>query len=550
MEDINLTAYQSWKLKQQKRLGEQNKDEIVELSRGEDSATIKRRQRRTELLERSKKTLEESQSISGWETESCFSGGTVPLSAFWTGAGVTGPPTIINDDNFSMLSGRSSVISQTRSTRSQPMGLPQAMAQVPIVPVSTVQGPSGEQIVNLASIQSWIANVVTETLIQKQGEINLPPSRSGSVLSFDRRSSIFSGQCMNDDKTSVLSGASYSSLQSHGKGRAESVISTGGASNLTDMSGLGSRRNKITTTSVPLYSLFQDQVNMRKLDSMDKEIKSEMREKMATYAVKKITEDNKRSTLYKKKKLKEEEDQEQKKADNLVDTSNRKKSTRSYGLSGRLNLSTVLERDKNTSIDEWLDSVRPPQRKQASTSADRTVPVSSNTSRSADQEFTDYDLPIRRASYTTEEQDESNITSRYQFKFQADRESSPDSSPEPYYPRRSPLDTEIYSNVFKESNTYIRAGASNAPLEEYGEVSKHEYSTKKVTNYSQYKTEETQGRGGREEREEEYDVAAFISQTRQRSRVQAAAEIENDKVIAAWREQQVTKSESYKSSES
>ena len=120
-QDVNLTAYQAWKLRQQKRLGEENTDEILEMSRGEDSATIKRRLRREEILERSKKTLEESQSMCGWESESCVSGGTIPLSAFWAGAGVTGPPSGANDDNMSVLSGRSSAISsvsQARSTRS------------------------------------------------------------------------------------------------------------------------------------------------------------------------------------------------------------------------------------------------------------------------------------------------------------------------------------------------------------------------------------------------------------------------------------------------
>ncbi|KAL0204461.1 hypothetical protein M9458_002479, partial [Cirrhinus mrigala] len=64
LEDVNLTAYQTWKLKQQKKHGgEENKDEILEMSRAEDPATIKKRQRREELLERTRKTLEESQSV-------------------------------------------------------------------------------------------------------------------------------------------------------------------------------------------------------------------------------------------------------------------------------------------------------------------------------------------------------------------------------------------------------------------------------------------------------------------------------------------------------
>ncbi|KAE8278415.1 Inactive dual specificity phosphatase 27 [Larimichthys crocea] len=332
LQDVNLTAYQSWKLRQQKRYGEENTDEILEMSRGEDSATVKRRQKREEILERSRKNLEESQSMCGWENESCVSGGTIPLSAFWAGAGVTGPPSVANDDNMSMLSGRSSVISsvsQARSTRSAKSTVPvNPMTPVPpILPVPTVQGPGGEPMVNLASIQNWIANVVTETIKQKQTEMSLPPpSRAGSDLSFGGATSMISGRGMDDDKASLLSGASYSSGLSQGRGRAASVLSGGGQSSVTGVTGitgrgsalgsslgttLGSKKNKITTTSVPLFSLFQDQVDMGKLDAIDKEIKSEMRDKMATYEKKKILEDNKRSTLYKKKKPKEDEEEEE-----------------------------------------------------------------------------------------------------------------------------------------------------------------------------------------------------------------------------------------------
>ncbi|XP_046887384.1 serine/threonine/tyrosine-interacting-like protein 2 [Hypomesus transpacificus] len=462
LDDVNLTAYQSWKLKQQKRLGEDNKDDIVELSRGDDSATVKRRQRREELLERSRRTLEESQSMCGWDTESSLSGSNVPLSAFWAGAGVT---TAGSDDNISMLSGRSSVVSQSRSVRSQPLGLP--LTPVPIVPVPTVPGPGGEPMVNLASIQNWIANVVTDTLNQKQAEMSLPPSRAGSVLSFDGGSSLYSGRGAADDKASVLSGVSYSSSLSNRHGPA------GGASSL---SGLGSRRNKITTTSVPLYSLFQDQVDLHKLDLMDKEIKSDMRDKMASYEVKKIAEDNKRSTLYKKKPKEEEKDEEEE--DNFSpgktskglrgDTSIPKKPTRSYGLSGRLNLSTALERDKNTSIDEWLNSVRPPQRRQEG--AERATPGSSST-------------------LSEGEDEDEEFTSPYQFRRRADTESSPDHSPEPYHPaRRSPTDKSL-------SNSSSRAGGED------GDESQADYSAKrKFTHYSQYR-ELQDGRGGGEREE-------------------------------------------------
>lgn len=542
LQDVNLTAYQSWKLRQQKRFGEENTDEILELSRGEDSATIKRRQRREEILERSKKTLEESQSMCGWDSESCVSGGTIPLSAFWAGAGVTGPPSVANDDNMSMLSGRSSVISsvsQAHSTRSAQSGVPPVP---PILPVPTVQGPGGEPMVNLASIQNWIANVVSETIKQKQSEMSLPPpSRAGSELSFGGAASAISGRVVDDDKASLLSGASYSSAPSQGPGRAASVLSGGGASGVSGLTGRGSalgssfsstldsKKKKITTTSVPLFSLFQDQVNMGKLDAMDKEIKSEMRGKMATYEKKKILEDNKRSTLYKKKKPKEDEDEEEerkkKEEEFLEETKKKEKPTRTYGLSGCLNLNPALEKDKNTSIDDWLKSVRPPPKK-----SDSGVDAgpSEDPYDDLDASASEFDFSSRRASYAVDEQDEE--TFRYRSRLQNDLSSE---------------EAEYSCNGFTQPHSYIRPGRSYGA---YTESADSDASTHRTfAHHSQYASSETEGRRSRREatdEEEDDDIAAFIAQTRQRIRARAAAEAEDDEVLTAWRAQQEAKSQS------
>ncbi|KAM9334390.1 serine/threonine/tyrosine-interacting-like protein 2 [Symphorus nematophorus] len=555
-QDVNLTAYQSWKLRQQKRFGEENTDEILELSRGEDSKTAKRRQKREELLERSKKTLEESQSMCGWETESCISGGTIPLSAFWAGAGVTGPPSVANDDNMSMLSGRSSVISsvsQARSTRSAQSAAPvNPLTPVPpIVPVPTVQGPGGEPMVNLASIQNWIANVVSETIKQKQSEMSLPPpSRAGSELSFGGPTSMISGRGLDDDKASLLSGASYSSALSQGRGRAASVLSGGGSSSISGLTGrgsalgstldstLGSKKNKITTTSVPLFSLFQDQVNMGKLDAIDKEIKSEMRDKMATYEKKKILEDNKRSTLYKKKKPKEDEEEEEerkkKEEEFLEETKKKEKPARSYGLSGCLNLNPALEKDKNTSIDDWLKSVRPPPRKTASGAE---VGPSEDPYDDLDASASEFDFSSRRASYAVDEEDEETygVSSRYRSRLQEDL---------------SGEDAEYSCNGFTQSRSYSRAGRSYGAYNESdeGTESYGDPSTKRqFAHHSRYESSDTEGRRSRRaeiEEEEEDDIATFIAQTRQRIRARAAAEAEDDEVLAAWRAQQEAKSQS------
>uniref|UniRef100_A0A3Q1FTL1 Dual specificity phosphatase 27 n=1 Tax=Acanthochromis polyacanthus TaxID=80966 RepID=A0A3Q1FTL1_9TELE len=526
-QDVNLTAYQAWKLRQQKRLGEENTDEILEMSRGEDSATVKRRQRREEILERAKKTLEESQSMCGWESESCVSGGTIPLSAFWAGAGVTGPPSVANDDNMSMLSGRSSVISsvsQPRSTRSsQSVGPMNPVPPVPpILPVPTVQGPGGEPMVNLSSIQNWIANVVSETIKQKQSEMSLPPpSRAGSELSFGGASSVISGRGRDDDKASLLSGASYSSALSQGRGRTPSVLSAGGSSSISGLGGRGSG-----DPSVPLFSLFQDQVNLGKLDAMDKEIKSEMRGKMATYEKKKILEDNKRSTLYKKKKPKEDEDEEeerkQKEEEFLEEAKKKEKPKRTYGLSGCLNLNPELEKDKNTSIDDWLQSVRPPPRKPAS-GAEVLPPEDPYDD--LDASASEFDFSSRRASFAAEDDEETTygVTSRYRSRLHEDLSSE---------------DADYSCNGFAPSHSYSRAGRSyDEGMESYSDFS----TSRKFTPRYGSSDAEGSSRSRREEADgddEEDDIATFIAQTRQRIRARAAAEAEDDEVLAAWRAQQ------------
>ncbi|XP_069576427.1 serine/threonine/tyrosine-interacting-like protein 2 [Brachyistius frenatus] len=557
-QDVNLTAYQAWKMRQQKRLGEDNKDEILELSRGEDSATVKRRQRREELLERSKKTLEESQSMCGWEAESCVSGGTIPLSAFWAGAGVAGPPSVTNDDNMSTLSGRSSVISsvsQARSTRSAQSGvhLNHVPPVPPVLPVPTVQGPGGEPMVNLASIQNWIANVVSETIKQKQDEMSLPPSsRVGSELSFGGASSVISGRGVDDDKASLLSGASYSSALSQGRGRAASVLSGGRSSSISGLTARGSalgsslgstlpsKRNKITTTSVPLFSLFQDQVNLGKLDAMDKEMKSEMRDRMSTYEKKKILEDNKRSTLYKKKKPKEDEDEEEERKKReeefLEETKKKAKPKRTYGLSGCLNLNPALEKDKNTSIDDWLQSVRPPPRKPASGAE---ADPSEDPYNDLDASASEFDFSSRTASYAAGEdaEDTYGVASRYRSRLHEDLPSE---------------DTEYSCNRVTQSHGYSRAGRSYGAYEESdeGAESCSDFSTKrKFAHHSRYESSETEGMRSRredanKEEEEEDDIATFIAQTRQRVRARAAAEPVDDEVLAAWRAQQDAKSHS------
>lgn len=556
LEDVNLTAYQTWKLKQQKKHGgEENKDEIVQMSRGEDAATIKRRQRREELLERTRKTLEESQSLCGWETESALST-SIPLSAFCAGAFPSA--SVAGDDNVSVLSGRSSVLSGL-STRSQP-----PVPQEPPAPPATVIGPNGEPMVNIANIQNWIANVVNETLMQKQTEMmmmgtSLAPSRAGSVFSLGAGSSVGPGRGVDDDKASVISGATSSSVLSRNRAesvldararsvvsaanRAESVISSGGTSNISSVSGLGSRRSKITTTSVPLYSLFQDQVNLHKLDTMEKEIKSDIRDKMSSYEVKKIAEDNKRSTLYKKKKQKEEDeehegDHEKSNGFNDIETRpcEKPKPKRDYGRSGILNLPASAS-NPTGNIDEWLKNVRPPGKPK--TYEGEAEPRMSRPLYEEVEESSEFDFPSRRSSITIDEDEEEKYSTRFTSRHRADGHMDLCGDPEFNYPsRRSPPSTEYSYNGLGETTSYRNRSSHTDEEERVGYL---DYSTKQKPTHSSLL--ENTLRTSNTRQEEDEDISAFIAQIKQRARARVAEEMEDDEVVVAWRKQE----ESHKS---
>ena len=517
LEDVNVTAYQTWKLKQQKKYGEENKDELLEMCRGEDSSTAKRRQRREELLERSRKTLEESQSVCGWDTAS---GSSIPLSAFC--AGDFPASSAAGDDNISMLSGRSSLQSQARSLHSQ---APVQPAQHPPMPPITTQ--DGEPMVNLAGIQNWISNVVLETLMQKQGDMmegSVLSFPAGSALSMGTRSRLGSVRGLDDDKASMLSGASYSSVQSR-SGRAESILSAGRASRPSSEYGNVSSRNKITTTSVPLYSLFQDQVNLHKLDSMDKEMKLGMRNTMASYEKKKIAEDNKRSTLFKKKKAKEEDEEEDQGEDDAAfqshryssPTTTRPKIKRDYGLSGHLNISGI-ERDKASSIDDWLRNVRPPAKKTESVEEEEAREV-----RNTDESSAFDDLSRHRFSHTSDDAEVEYSTSRRSANSNYS-DLGRSASPQLQY---QPRPEAVYSHQSKRSYTESTTRGEH-------------------THHSLTDTEVTGNGMSRDIDDEEENLNDFISQIRQRcrERVQRELEEKEDEVLAAWRSQEESKSKS------
>ncbi|KAG8545513.1 hypothetical protein GDO81_020724, partial [Engystomops pustulosus] len=351
--DVDVSAYQAWKLKHQKKVGNENKEEIVELTKGEDTASIKRKQRRAELLERSKQTLEESQSVCGWDNESSISG-SIPLSALFHIA----PTSSGGNDAASVLSMQSnrSRQSQARSTASQ--------AQVPTVLPTNL--PPGADAINIAGIQNWIANVVNETIAQKQNEIMMM-SRASSAMSV---ASGDLGRRADDERSSILGaagGSCLSGFQQRDFKSSDSVLSYN--SSVNSATGIPSAKRKINQTSVPLFGLYMDDVDLKKLNQKENEMREELTEKLTQYRKEKVVTDNMRSYTYRKKKAKgTEEDEEEDKGSALSSkfqssrlSSNQewKKSEKtSYlGNLGHSSSANSTSSDLDTNISKWLSGV-------------------------------------------------------------------------------------------------------------------------------------------------------------------------------------------------
>ncbi|XP_030059817.1 serine/threonine/tyrosine-interacting-like protein 2 [Microcaecilia unicolor] len=356
--DANLTAYQAWKIKHQQKTGSQNKDEIVELIKGEDTASAKRKQRRAEILERSKQTLEESQSLCNWETESAMSG-SIPLSAFWPippGARSTGDSASV----LSMQSNRSSVPQQSTL----------GFSQLPTPPLPNLAVGPGD-LVSLTSIQNWIANMVSETIAQKQNEIMMA-SHAPSVLSTSTKS-LELGRNTENDKVSLIS------LQ-NGLPLGNSMVQPRDMRNIDTQSAMScdssfslkteesNSRRKVAQTSKPLYSLFQDDIDLTKLNRKEKEAKIELSERMDKYKMEKITTDNKRSTLFKKKKARDDEEEEDFKS--VGNKSYRSSCNQEYdtphtasAFSGHFANTGTLSLEVESNVNKWLSGLKNEEQK-------------------------------------------------------------------------------------------------------------------------------------------------------------------------------------------
>ncbi|KAM4700926.1 serine/threonine/tyrosine-interacting-like protein 2 [Discoglossus pictus] len=533
--DVNVTAYQAWKLKHQKKIGTENKDEIVEIAKGEDTATTKRKQRRAEILERSKQTLEESQSMCGWDTESSISG-SIPLVAFFPSV----PSASGANDAASVMSMQSnkSRVSQARSVSGQ--------SQIPMIPIPNLPAGPGDAI-SMASIQNWIANVVNETIAQKQNEI-ISMSRASSALS------MVSGQNMDDDKSSLFGAAGGSCLSGVLPHRGSNSVMSYNTS-VSGNTDLSSSRKKITQTSVPLHGLFVDDVDLKKLNQKEIEMREELSEKMSQYQKEKIASINKRSTLYKKKKAKDDEDDEPTesvinlKERNVKPSLNRdlnKSETSSYSRYSACANTTTSQLESN--VSKWLTGV---ETNGKSVSQSEKFSERYATRSKLHSDTNGYGLSAKAA-----EQDNNSVSS-FQSNRAASRFSASSEEEESYFNKSSKVcdyqkfreaSPEQYSNEPSLENRRSERPdiGSSRQTRRYSEdhldsdnSDTSDISAKRKYNQSFEKFEESEGKDENGEMDNKYSMGRW-SQYR-KSKEEEKEEKDDDDIIAAWRQRQEEK---------
>ncbi|XP_054022083.1 serine/threonine/tyrosine-interacting-like protein 2 [Dryobates pubescens] len=556
LSDINLTAYQAWKMKRQKKVGTESKEEFMEFAKTEDSASAKKKQRRAELLERSKKILEESQSMCSWETDSTVSG-SIPLSAFWASAPSAGGA----EDAASSLSMQTnhSSLSQPRSS----MG--EMPPQMPNIPLPTLPVGPGDTI-SMASIQNWIANVVSETIAQKQNEIMMlsrPSSAMGSsVMSGDP------GRRVDDDKVSLLSAQSGSSLASSQLRRqdvhkieSQSVLSCNSA--MSTRTERTSSNAKITQTSKPLHSLFADEVDLKKLRRKEREMQMEMREKMTDYQVEKVISDNKRSTLFKKKVTKGEENELEDDSEGTTNSPRRPlqgdldRTEAIFDLPTQPASTGALKSDTETDITRWLSGLkaeREPllyyeQSEQAREKYSRSSKV-----REVDSETSSYRFSrtqreeLDRCSSYESKGDSLRTMSRFSsasakedkkmYKFTRSRVSETTSSREksPEMNVFSQTPEPSFDSDSHETATRSRVRSHHVEAcEEEARSDVSEFGAKRKFTQSFSKSEEDGKKEAKVEQSEERFASRQLFQYRRSMRKEAEEEQDDDAIIAAWR---------------
>ncbi|XP_004425137.1 PREDICTED: inactive dual specificity phosphatase 27 [Ceratotherium simum simum] len=564
LSDVNLSAYQAWKLKHQKKVGSENKEEVVELSKGEDMASAKKRQRRLELLERSKQTLEESQSMGSWEADSSAASRSIPLSAFWSAA----PSVSADGDTASVLSAQSHSSHPSQAVSNMGGCLASNPTPLPNLPV----GPGNT--ISIASIQNWIANVVSETLTQKQNEMLLS-SRSPSIASMRVAPA---ASCLGDDQVSMLSGQSGSSLGGCLLPQSQPRPSSDTPSVLSSHTTLSSRAegtgSKVKGTSKPIYSLFADNIDLKELGRKEREMQMELREKMSEYKMEKLASDNKRSSLFKKKKVKEDEDDDVGDRDEDTDSaigsfryssrSNSQKpeadTSSSLAVSDGYGSGSRAGKEMDSSINKWLSGLRteeksPPQSDWSGSSRGKytrssllreTESKSSSykfsKSQSEEQDTASYHeanggsvrSTSRFSSSSTREGKEMHKFSRSMF---SETSSSREESPEPYFFRRTPEPSEGGESPEPRRPNWARP-RDWEDVEESSRSDFAEFGAKRKFTQSFTRSEEEGEKERTENREEGRFASGRRSQYRRSTDREEEEEMDDEAIIAAWRRRQ------------
>nr|DBA34566.1 TPA: hypothetical protein GDO54_002116 [Pyxicephalus adspersus] len=539
--DIDVTAYQEWKLKHQQKVGNENKDEIVELAKGEDSATVKRRQRRAELLERSKQNLEESQSICGWDNESSLSG-TIPLAALFASA-----------QSASGASDAASVLSM-QSNRSQVSQASQA--QVPLVPVNLP--PGAGDAAAIASIQNWITNVVNETIAQKTNEI-LMMSRAPSAMSV--ASGDF-GRKADDDRSSILGAAggsflSGSGLQQRDFKSTDSVLSYN--TSMSENTNISSAKRKITQTSVPLYGLFMDDVDLKKLSQKENELREELTGKLSQYRKEKVVSDNKRSYMFKKKKAKDkDEEEEEKSTSSSKFQSSRQSTSREWDKTEKASyLGSQFSSSRNTSsnldrnISKWLSDVKTESR-----TTSESENISERISKRSDYQREPNSVGDYSRKFTEQDKDTSSSyqsyrdTQRSSSRFSASSEEENnyvkksmaqnsqymknDESPEPYFSDHSEDRNGL--NEFDFSSTRRSTTSRYQAREDSSDTESFDFSSKRKFTPSFRKSEDDEDKENGDPMESQCSEARWSRYRKNKKEVEETDD--DDAIIAAWRNRQ------------
>ncbi|XP_034369144.1 serine/threonine/tyrosine-interacting-like protein 2 [Arvicanthis niloticus] len=553
LSDVNLTAYQAWKLKHQKKVGSENKEEVVEMSKGEDTALAKKRQRRLELLERSRQTLEESQSMGSWEADSSTASRSIPLSAFWSAA----PSVSADGDTASVL-----------STQSHHSHLSQPASNMPTTPLPNLPVGPGDSI-SIASIQNWIASVVNETLAQKQNEMLLL-SRSPSVASMKTAPA---ASCLGEDQLSVLSTSLSGCFPPQSQGRPSSDVQ----SVLSSPSSLTSRAegggNRVQGTSKPIYSLFADNVDLKELGRKEREMQMELQEKMSEYKMEKLASDNKRSSLFKKKKAKDDEDISMVDRDEDTDSaigsfryssrSNSQKpetdASSSLAISDHYRNGRSVGSEMDSNINTWLSGLRmeeksPPQSDWSGSSRGRytrssmlreteskscSYKFSKSRSQEQDTSFHEADGDTVRntsrfSSSTTKEARETHKFSRSTF---SETSSSREESPEPYFFRRTPEPSDGEESPEPRRPNWTRP-RDWEDVEESSKSDFAEFGAKRKFTQSFMRSEEEGEKERTENQEEGRFASGRQSQYRRSTNRQEEEEMDDEAIIAAWRKRQ------------